>query len=295
MSVHSHLVSVLRFFVVISILTVPSNVIADVVNIDFGAQFTSGGNLGPNPRVQVGLAAVLDDPAGADAIWNESDGAVINNALNSAGTATTVSIDVGNPRNFSNLRDQESSAGISSLQGDYILINAGTGQGIVEVGVFGGLMAGESYDLYFYGQGDNFGDGDSGGQNVGVRIGTDVRHTSWDGVAGTQFDPSIGAGGGGGDGFLVEDIEYVLFTGIEADSAGEISFEFFNPGGGELSTNSLFFDSDTNSPDLDGNTSRFAAINGIQIVGNFAAVPEPSSVVAIGLLALGCCTGRRRN
>ena len=140
---------------------------------------------------------------------------------------------------------------------DYVFSRGSYGVADLQTSTINGLIPGNSYDLYIYGQGDNFeGSNTFGGQNVGIRIGTDVRHTSYDGIP-------------GGDGLLVEDIEYVKFTGIVADADGAITFEHFNPGVGIHGTDPAFADSSTGSFDLDNQNSRFHAINGLQIVGDF--------------------------
>ena len=163
-------------------------------------------------------------------------------------------------------------------------MRAGDNGADLRISTINGLVAGNAYDLYFYGQGDNFtATNFNGGQNTGFRIGTDVRHTSYDGVS-------------GGDGQLVEDVEYVLFTGIVADATGSITFEHFNPGTGVHGTDSSFFDSDTGSADLDGNASRFHALNAIQIVGDLTvAVPEPSSFAVILGLGFAGLARRKRS
>ena len=252
---------------------------ADVVNIDVGGA----------PNLYTGLAAA-PDAEGVTAVWNGVGTATSSGLQDSSGTTTGVGLTLTGGGVFFNPTDQETAADpngdgstLLNLLGDYAGLRAGDNGADLRVNTIDGLVAGNAYDLYFYGQGDNFTDtNNNGGQNTGFRIGTDVRHTSYDGTS-------------GGDGQLVENVEYVLFTGIVADASGTITFEQFNPGTGVNGTDASFFDSDTSSTDLDGNASRFHALNGIQIVGDFTAVPEPSSLAVILGLGFAGLIRRKRS
>ena len=255
-----HLNFLLSFAMVLAMTT--STQAQRLVSIDFGSSSPT--------RLYSGQAAAPDVAGGGT--WNGAFfSTTISGLVDSTNAATPVGITFSDGFTFDNARDQEVSAagGFANLFRDYIflasLVDGRFTESLVTASIFG-LEPGNAYDLYFYGQGDNFSSGStSGGQNVGVRIGTDVRHTSHDGVR-------------GGDGLLVEDIEYVVFTGIVADSLGQINFEHFNPGLGLHGTDSTFFDSsllaagDPRAVDPDGVNSGFHVLNGIQIVGEFPAL-----------------------
>ena len=250
---------------------------ADVVNIDLNSDGT----------VYTGLAAA-PDAAGTIAVFNGLGSGTSTGLVDSFGNATSVGVNLGGGTIFNNAVDQELAADpngdgstIANLLGDYVGLRDDDG-GVIRTGNINGLVAGNAYDIYLYGQGDNFGGGINGGQNTGFRIGTDVRHTSHDGV-------------NGGDGNLVEDIEYVLFSGIVADATGTIVFDYFAPGVGTNGTDASLVDSDTGLVDLDGNVSRFAAFNAVQIVGDFTAVPEPSSFAVILGLGFAGLARRKRS
>ncbi len=266
-----HLNFLLSFALVLAMTT--STQAQRLVSLDFGSSFPS--------RLYSGQAAAPDVAGGG--IWNGTFFTTASGLVDSTNVATAVGINItinfGFVFDSSNTRfaDQELNGGFSNLFRDYAFSTGSMIEGEHEdlvPGVIFGLVAGNAYDLYFYGQGDNFTDTNiSGGQNVGIRIGTDVRHTGHDGVLGDSG--FFGGNRVGGDGLLVEDIEYVVFRGIIADSQGEINFEQFNPGAGSHATDSTFFDSsllaagDPLAVDADGNDSRFHAVNGIQIVGEF--------------------------
>ena len=253
---------------------------ADVVNIDLNSSGT----------VYTGLAAA-PDAAGTTAVFNGLGSGTSTGLLDSFGNATSVGVNLGGGAIFNNAVSQELSADpngdgstVVNLLGDYVGLRDDNG-GEIRTGNINGLVAGNAYDIYLYGQGDNFGGGINGGQNTGFRIGTDVRHTSHDGV-------------NGGDGNLVEDVEYVLFSGIVADSTGTIVFDYFAPGVGTNADDPSLVDSDTGSVDVGGNISRFAAFNAVQIVGDLtpaAAVPEPSSLIVMLGMGIAGLARRKRS
>ena len=141
-----------------------------VVNIDFGnaAQTVEVGGAG---ELQQGLAAA-PDAAGASAIWNSSDGNT-SGLVDSTGLVTTlgVTFDGLGPNDI--LGSQELAAtGTTNLFRDYLGGRAGDSQFNLITGTVTGLDSALTYDLYFYGQGDNFTDTNrNGGQNTGFRIG----------------------------------------------------------------------------------------------------------------------------
>jgi MYXO-CTERM domain-containing protein len=252
---------------------------AAVVNIDFSDLDL----LGVESPTFTGLAAA-PDPAGASAQWNTAsapwkDIVSADILLDSTGALTSVSLSLGVSSTFSSvIGDQElggEGGSFVALMGDYAVLDFGKPLGgnpigvISATGTFSGLVPSGTYDLYFYGQGDNFGTSGPSGQNTLFTLGGDSKQTRWDGFA-------------GGDGLLLEGIEFVKFT-VEADEEGRIVFTWANvvPGiGGNV------------TEDADGRASRYAALNAIQIVSSTpTAVPEPS----IGLLgALGLLAALRR-
>ena len=243
---------------------------ATVVNVDFG---TGSGT-------QVGLAAAPDVAGGTSATWNGIGGAspTASDLLDSEGNATSVGLDFDSRSSFSNPSEQELNSGQAALFGDYLSSRANNNLFDLRAGnVISGLVAGNLYDLYIYGQGDNFtgtAANNNGGQNVGIQIGSEIQQTGFDGTP-------------GGDGLLVEGIEFVLFTELEANADGEITFDYFNPGTG--AGNPI-----ASADDADANNARFSAINGFQIVGDFTPVPEPSSSFLVSLSAIGLLARRRR-
>ncbi|HEY1122841.1 MAG TPA: PEP-CTERM sorting domain-containing protein, partial [Haloferula sp.] len=151
--------------------------------------------------------------------------------------------------------------GYQSLMSDYVFLSATTNTEVLtKNGLITGLDPLKLYDIYLYAQGDNFLNEYSEGQNALITINGISKQTSWDGVP-------------GGDGLLVEGIEYVRFR-VAPNATGEVSFSYANVVTG---VNAL--------SDLDGLNSRFAVINGIQIV-DLSLVPEPSVSLlsAAGLL-----------
>jgi hypothetical protein len=245
---------------------------ATVVNIDFnnsagGATFS-------------GLAAAPDPAGGATAIWNP--------LLNNVGTASSLDLNdsvgaaTGIGFSLSGLSgsvsdaatEAERSAGFLALMRDYVHVDSANSSTVATAtGTFTGLVVGASYDLYLYGQGQfmstTSGFGGFRGQNSYFEVGGSGQQTGWDGVA-------------GGNGFLVEGVEYVRFRTTALDGGvlgGVISFDLENvvPGGGGN------IDPDA-APTSTGGGAQRGVINGLQLV----AVPEPSVALlgAFGLLGL---------
>lgn len=237
---------------------------AQVINIDFDDSAL--------PTSFAGSAAA-PDPAGGTAFWNgltRSGNGLISasDLVDSQGNASSVDIVLDVNDSFSSVGgEQELGAAdeYATLMADYVFLAALTNAEVLtRTGTIAGLNPGGLYDVYFYGQGDNFSQPGSPGQNTLFTIGSLSLQTSWDGFA-------------GGDGVLAEGIEYVKFT-VNASGGGEVAFSYSNVvagPGGNVAT------------DLDGSASRYAAINAIQIV----AVPEPSVALLCGL---GLLAFRRR-
>jgi len=242
----------------------PASAPAVVVNIDFDKA------TGTTPYSG---EAAAPDPAGSSAIWNSvvndgtKDRVASTPLVDSTGALTSVTLSLGiNDSHISIDGDQERGGSFDSLMSDYVYITADApGLIVTTAGIISGLTANNAYDLYFYGQGDKFNGQTFAGQNALITIGGDSRQTGWDGIP-------------GGDGQLDEDFEYVKFT-VFADLNGKIEFSWSNVVAGVGGNVDV---------DLDGESSRYSALNGLQIVHNPDAVPEVSTALlgALGMLSL---------
>ena len=236
---------------------------AQVINIDFDKDATSA--------IYQGLAAA-PDPSGTVAVWNSLYGSgtstiSMSNLINSSGQSTGVGISLGINGGYLSAPGQQENGGAGlgyqSLMSDYVFLSATTDADVLtKNGSITGLDPLKLYDIYLYAQGDNFLGEYSDGQNALITVNGISKQTSWDGVP-------------GGDGLLVEGIEYVRFT-VTPNASGQVNFSYSNVVTGVNAAS-----------DLDGLNSRFAVINGIQIV-DIAAVPEPSVALlgAAGLLVV---------
>lgn len=250
---------------------------ASVVNIDFN---TAGAD------TFTGLAAA-PDAAGASAVWNplvNVSGTASSVALNdSAGAVTGIGFELtGITASINNATtgEQELAGGFINLMRDYVRIASGSSNNVVTTsGKFTGLTTGASYEIYFYGQGENFGGGNiSGGsntqgQNSLFTVGANSAQTGWDGV-------------NGGNGILAEGIEWVKLTGI-ADGSGEISFDWANVVAGS----NVVTDNAESTAASGTKASQYGVLNGIQLV---EVVPEPSTILMSALGMLGLVVRRRR-
>jgi hypothetical protein len=257
---------------------------ATVVNIDFNRLLGTG----LPTDTFVGLGAAPDNPA--NTTWNglnratSGSGITGSSLLDSAGLATSVSINI--PPTIgqgSAIGDQELGGApltFEDLMFDSISIDSGAaGTLVTKSGTIAGLAVGGTYEIYFYSQGDdNNGNGGNDGQNGlfaitstlgGSVIGT-AKQTGYDGVS-------------GGNGILTENVEYVKFSAT-ANASGEIFFKWENVVPGANVTTD-------NVPNSTNNGSRFAVLNGIQIV---QVVPEPSSALLVLLGTFGLLARRRR-
>jgi PEP-CTERM motif len=251
-------------------LALAATVSAQVINIDFDESSVSS--------IYQGLAAA-PDPAGGSAQWNRVTGSgtttiTASNLTDSDGDSTGIGIELGINGSYLELSGQQELGGVSGtyedLMSDYVFLSSPTNtQVVTKSGTIFGLDPSKLYDVYLYAQGDDFNVDFSPGQNALFTINGTSKQTSWDGIS-------------GGDGLLVEGIEYVRYS-VLADAQGEIAFTYANVvsgPGGNVAT------------DLDGINSRFAGINGIQIV-DVALVPEPSVVLLGGVGLLGLLRRRR--
>lgn len=245
---------------------------AAVVNIDFSELATAADRY-------AGLAAAAD-PAGSAAIWNNIVGSVgnlsVENLVNSSGEATTWDIAISgfvNTKKSASEQEVAQSGSYIQLMEDYLQLDSGANVSVaIASGVIGGLTAGNPYDIYFYGQGSDMAgtDASSSGENSLFTVNSSSRQTGWDGLD-------------GGDGNLVEGMEYVKFTAV-ADVGGKISFTWSNVVQGVNVMSDQV-------PSNTGTGSRFAALNGIQIVD---AVPEPSTAFLATAASMLLLRRRRR-
>jgi hypothetical protein len=224
-----------------------------------------------NFSLYFGLAAA-PDPAGNAAIWNSLYGSGTttiskSGLVNSSNQVTGVGISLGINGSYLSAPGQQENGGAGlayqSLMADYVYLSAATNAEVVtKSGSITGLEPLKIYDIYLDAQGDNFLGEYSDGQNALITINGVSKQTSWDGVL-------------GGNGLLVEGIEYVKFT-VSPSASGQVNFSYANVVTGVNAAN-----------DLDGLNSRFAVLNAIQIV-DLSLVPEPSVALlgTIGLLAM---------
>ena len=253
---------------------------ATVVNIDFGAS--------PTTNVYVGQAAAADPAGGATATWNpllDVSGTASSLALkDSTNTTTGIGFTVSGIEGTVSAApaENEQGGGYVSLMRDYIRIDGVTGGTVVSTtGKFTGLTVGGTYELYFYGQGQNMSPLGSGsllrGQNSLFTVGGTSKQTSWDGIA-------------GGNGILAEGVEYVKFSTI-ADINGEISFAWANVVATGATPNVAVDLAPNNATPPSNTASRYGVLNAIQLV---QVVPEPSTALLGILGALGLVVRRRR-
>ncbi len=253
---------------------------ASVVNIDFKSNSAS-----PAPTY-IGLAAAPDIAGGATATWNPltsiaGSGTSTGSALKDSTNATTgigFSLSGLNPvtaTSSSATTEAERLGGYVNLMRDGINVESANSTTVATAsGSFNGLVVGATYDIYFYGQGVTMNPtvGTSGfrGQNSYFEVNGIGKQTGWDTFA-------------GGDGILVEGIEYVKFTAVAI--GGVINFDFENvvPGGNVVT--------DLAPGTAGGGGGRRGVLNAIQLV---QVVPEPSTALLGALGVLGCLVRRRR-
>jgi hypothetical protein len=257
---------------------------AALINIDFSTVTSSADRF-------VGEAAVTDDPAGSAAIWNNvvtaegtvsgpisATGLVYSTGAAATGVTVTLTGVTGSKKSSSEqeiTNDNGSLPSYSRLMGDYLELDSGSNTTVATPvgGLITGLVAGNVYNLYLYGQGSDMDGADAswaGENSLFSANGGPTEQTGWDG-----FD--------GGNQLLVEGIEYVMFT-VQADGSGSITFSWTNVVPGDNVVTDF-------APSSTDTGSRFAALNGLQIVN---AVPEPSVALLGGLGMLGLFIRRRR-
>lgn len=227
------------------------------------AQRTINGDFGPGfSPVYVGVGAAQD----SGTVWNKLDvlftGPTFNvnqgidrtDLLDSTGASTGIGftgfynifpvpdLRTNNVGNFSQVPGIEAGTATvfmelgadneyKDLMGDYLF------KGGFTHSIINGLDPSKTYDLYLYGQGDQFGQNSKFTlRNIPVGAGVSL---------GTSYDFAE-------DDVLTEGIEYVVFRDIEPNGDGTITMEFANT-----------FD---NIPDPDGVAQGVAAFNAFQLV-----------------------------
>ncbi len=292
----------------LTLAALPGASSATVVNFDFNLRLDNDDNSNVVPDTYVGLGAAPD--SGGNTHWNSvrrtSSGNVSSaSALNSgasgggpirdsSGVATTVDIlltsttslagetNIGHQRSVGQ-QELGSALGYEDLMADFLQLDApGTDSagnlGTVN-GTINGLTAGGVYEIFFYGQSTIYGTPGSttSGANsffaitdgLGGSVLGSGEQTGWDGT-------------NGGNGALVEGIEYVKLTAT-ANASGEIFFIWQNViAGVNVATDA--------ATDGTGGSSDLASLNAIQVV----SVPEPSAAFLGGLGLLGLVLRRRR-
>ncbi|WP_367871665.1 hypothetical protein [Luteolibacter sp. Populi] len=294
----------MKLFTPLAFACFAGSALGAVVNFDFNyrdAVPSMAPELDPAPYTYSGLGAAPD--SGANTKWNSvrrnssntfsTAGGINTNPVNSgyptvdsSNTASAVTISltqnnsIGHGRNYGDQELGGAGHGYDNLMGDYLLLSSpAAGTVLQAAGTIGGLVAGNSYQIYFYGQGASNGTPTStSGQNSLFGItstlgGTQLytqQQTGWDGVA-------------GGNGTLTEGVEYVKFTAT-ANGSGQIFFTWANVVtgvGGNV---------DVDKVAGTGTGSPFAALNAIQVV----LVPEPGAAILGSLGLAGILLRRRR-
>ena len=274
------------------VVAAPGLASAAVVNIDFN--YRESNDPDPAPFTYSGLAAAPDSLS--NTLWNSvrrtgsssgfSSAAGVNGTIlkDSSGANTGITVTVPSESNGGYAAtaslgqgktavDQEvGTAGVwQNLMGDYLQLEGPSpapGNPVAVVTAYGfiaGLTAGNSYDIYFYGQGE------SRDQNSSFAIRDSFGATS--SVVGTA-EQTGWSSGSATDGQWTEGMEYVKLS-AQADGSGRINFSWSNVVG---------------AGDNGGANSRFAALNAMQIV---SVVPEPS-VALLGMFGIGGFFVRRR-
>lgn len=283
---------------------------AAVVNFDLNLRLDNDDHSNVVPDTYVGLGAAPD--AAGNTHWNSvrrtssgnvSSAAAINSGgsgggpiRDSSGMATSVDILLGSTTtaNGETTMGQQRSVGqqelgnssaYEDLMGDFLQLDA-PGVDVANrvgtiAGTINGLIAGNVYNIYFYGQHTTYGasplgDSTSGANSFFAITGTlngsilgNGEQTGWDGA-------------NGGNGTFTEGDEYVKLTAT-ANATGEIFFIWQNVVAGvNVATDA--------ATDGGGLSSDLASLNGIQI----ESVPEPSAALLGGLGILGLIIRRRR-
>ncbi|WP_035610468.1 PEP-CTERM sorting domain-containing protein [Haloferula sp. BvORR071] len=286
---------------------------AVVVNFDFNLRLSDDSNVGVGAAGDTyqGLGAAPD--SATNTLWNSvrrtgstgtaavSSASGLNNnppgggpIRDSSGLATTIDVILGSTTGAAGAtgighqrsgNQQELGLGAvpqyEDLMADYMQLTAPGNDSAANVGTvngtINGLSPGAFYEIYFYGQGANY-----SGAFASTTSGANSLFGITDALGGSVIGSLKQTGWTPSDGVLTEGVEYVKFT-ANANATGEIFFMWQNVVAGKNVTTDL-------APDVGGGSTRFAALNAIQVV----SVPEPSAALLGGLGVLSLALRRRR-
>lgn len=189
--------------VAIYVLIIGLTAQAAIVNVDFVR------NEHPSYETGVGALTAETGPMFWNALVGNAEGApvTISDIADSAGAATTVDIVYTKTNRDAWAADSVQCSTLAYGAGHDLMQAYLTTQGAVDYVTIQGLTAGNSYDLYLFGHGDNE------AQNTQFTVDGVTKGSSID-VTGLEV--------------LTLDAHYVVFSGVVADGTGAIEIAFEN-------------------------------------------------------------------